>query len=322
MINQTNKKLNSFMAVKGDDNADVLGKLLYFSLSNVLIERTDLQDICNAIGIDYSGGTRLSDINAFRSATGDIYERIVDGTNIYKVYCRDNDKGSDIVRRELIKETLDSSTNHYTKLANIWFDKTTGDMGYDNVDYDLNVNPYTYCEQAVSLFEKYKRCAGRKHIETIANNFLEKMQAVKCNVHGRIFVVLRTHMQYVDLFEDFIEALNVHNQNTTPLDVNSMFIIDDEKQRRKMAAEFYNSVRKEIELYEERARHLITTDSQSPAVMSRWILKIDALDVKKRQYEDILQQELSELNDEFSTLRMFSQELQVRSRKIEMAKAA
>lgn len=322
MINQTDKKLNSFMAVKNGDDEAVLGKLLYFSLANVLIERDKLQEICDSFDIPYSGGIRLSDINAFRSATGDIYDRVVDGTNIFKVYCRDNEKNGDIISRELVKESLDTTTNHYTKLANIWYDKTTEQMGFDNVDYDINVNPYLYCDEALSLFEKYKRCAGRKHIETIANNFLEKMQAIKVNVFGRIFVIPRTHMQYVDLFEDFIEALNAHNQNTAPFDCNSMYIVDDEKQRAKMAAEFYTSVRKEIETYEERARHLINTGSQSPAVMNRWVIKIDALDVKKRQYEEILQRELGELSDEFATLRMFSQELQVRSRRIELAKCA
>lgn len=321
MINETSRNLGNFMGVKAD-NVDVLGKLLYFSLSNVLVERDRLQDICDAVGIGYSGGARLSDVNAFRSATGDIYHRIVDGTSIYKVYCRDNEKSGDLISRELVKETLDASTNRYTKLANIWFNKTTGEMGYDNVDYNPFVSPYTYCEEALSLFEKYKTCAGRKHIETIANSFLDKMQAVKVNCHGRIFIVPRTHMEQVSLFEDFIEALNKHNQNTAELDVNSMYIVDDEKQRAKMASEFYTSVRKEIEMYQERAKHLITTNSQSPAVMNRWIDKIDSLDIKKSQYEDILQRDLSELNSEFATLRMFSQELQIRSRKIGLGKCA
>lgn len=84
------------------------------------------------------------------------------------------------------------------------------------------------------------------------------MKEIKINIHGRLYFVPKTHMQYVSLFEDFIEALNQYNQNTVPLDVNSTYVMDDEKQR---------------------------------------------------QYEGILQQELNELNDEFSML-------QIRSRKI------
>ena len=314
-------KLNELMAVTGE-NSEVLGKLVYFSLSNILVERGELREICGTVGLDYAGDANLSDSNAFRSATGDIYSRVVEGSHIYKVYCRDNEKCGNIISRELVKETLDSSTNRYTKLANLSLDTSTGIFAYDNVNFDPVVNPYPFCEQALELFEKYKRCAGRKHIETLTSNFLDKMQAIKISIHGRLYFVPRIYMQEVTLFEDFIEALNTHNQNTTPLVVNSMYVMDDEKQRKKMAAEFYTAVRKEIELYQERAEHLISTNSQSPAVMGRWILKIEGLEQKKREYEDVLQRELDELNSEFQTLRMFSQELQIRSRQLELQRCA
>lgn len=314
-------QMSDLMAVN-QDNGEVLGKFIYFSLSNVLIERSDLQSICDAVGLPYSGGARTSDVNAFRSATGDIYKRIVQDGEIYKVYCRDNERSREMVSRELVKETLGSSTNRYTKLANLSFTVGTGLFSYDNVNFDPVVNPYDFCEQAQSLFEKYKHCAGRKHIETLTDAFLDRMQAIKISVYGRLFFVPRNYMQEVTLFEDFIEALNTYNQNTKPLTVNSMYVMDDEKQRKKMAAEFYTSVRKEIELYQERAEHLISTDSQSPAVMSRWILKIEGLEQKKREYEDILHRQLDELNSEFDTLRMFSQELQIRTRRLEQRRAA
>lgn len=314
-------KMSDLMAVTGN-NSEVLGKFVYFSLSNILVEREELRQICMAVGLDYSPSARPSDSNAFRSATGDIYSRVVEGAHIYKVYCRDNDKNGEIISRELVKETLDSSTNRYAKLANLSLNTDTGYFSYDNVEFDPVVNPYPFCEQAESLFEKYKRCAGRKQIETLTNGFLDKMQAIKISVHGRLYFVPRHHMQEVTLFEDFIEALNVHNQNSTPLVVNSMYVMDDEKQRQKMAAEFYNAVKKEIEEYQERVEHLISTDSQSPAIMGRWVLKIEALEQKKQEYETILRQQLDELDDEFTTLRMFSQELQVRSQKIMRQKAA
>ena len=91
-------------------------------------------------------------------------------------------------------------------------------------------------------------------------------------------------------------------------------------QRDKMAAEFYRHIRKEIELYQERAEHFIVSDSQSIAIMDRWVLKIAALEQKKRHYEELLQKELDELNGEFSTLRMFSQELQLKTSRLSAAK--
>ncbi|MDE7262967.1 MAG: hypothetical protein K2N78_13035 [Oscillospiraceae bacterium] len=126
----------------------------------------------------------------------------------------------------------------------------------------------------------------------------------------------------MDVFEDFINLLGGLNKNGAPLMVNSFYIIDDEKQRGKMTEEFYAAVRKEIATYQERADYLIKSGSQSPAVMERWVLKIQNLEEKKKHYEQALRWELDGLDDEFSTLKFLSQELQVRAQSIRFQKAA
>ena len=81
------------------------------------------------------------------------------------------------------------------------------------------------------------------------------MQAVKI-ARGHIYFVPRDYMAKLTLFEDFIELLEQNNQfkrpGRVPMDANSMFVVDDAKQREKMASAFYNTVRKEIAEYEER----------------------------------------------------------------------
>lgn len=136
------------------------------------------------------------------------------------------------------------------------------------------------------------------------------------SVNGHMYFVPRTHMDQVDIFEDFITLLSGLNKRTTPLIVNSFYIIDDAKQREKMTEEFYNAVKKEIAVYQEKCDYLIKSNSQSPAIMERWVLKVQALEEKKRHYEGVLQRELSGLDDEFSVLKLLSQELQVRSNSI------
>ena len=172
------------------------------------------------------------------------------------------------------------------------------------------VDPWDYCQKAEELFGLYKRCATRKQVEGLTDLFFARMEALPISIHGKLFFVPRTHMQEVTLFEDFIEALNANNQNSGQLIVNSMYVLDDQKQRNKMAQEFYIAMRWEVELYQERVKHFIDTNITSPAVMNRWIAKIEALEDKRRHYEGILRRQLDDLNDEFSTLQMFS--LQVR----------
>lgn len=129
-------------------------------------------------------------------------------------------------------------------------------------------------------------------------------------------------MDGVDVFEDFITLLGKLNKNGAPLMANSFYIIDDEKQRGKMTEEFYAAVKKEIAVYQERADYLIKSGSQSPAVMDRWVLKIQSLEEKKKHYEQVLRRELDGLDDEFNVLKFLAQELQARSQNIRFQKAA
>jgi hypothetical protein len=92
---------------------------------------------------------------------------------------------------------------------------------------------------------------------------------------------------------------------------NSLF---HDTKREKMAAAFYRSVRRDIVAYAERANHLIQTGSQSAVVMECWAMRIQGLETKKREYEDVLRRELGELDDEFRSLGFLADELTIRAR--------
>ena len=318
--------MKDFIGTSQGDKEHMLGKFLYFSLSNLLVEKEALSKLCEEMDIPYSGGKRLSVADAFRSATGDIRERYpvttMGETHIYMAYCRDNKHTADILSRELVKETLNQRTNQYEKLANISFDKRDHVFRCDNLMIDDVVDVRECCRRAEELFELYQRCANRKQIETICTSFLRGLDATKLSIAGHMYFVPKTYMEKVDIFEDFITLLGNLNRNNTPLMVNSFYIIDDEKQRGKMTEEFYAAVKKEIAVYQERCDYLIQSGSQSPAVMDRWVLKVRGLEEKKKHYEQVLQRELDGLDDEFNTLKFLAQELQVRANSIRFQKAA
>jgi hypothetical protein len=298
------------------DQGGILGKFLYFSLSKVLVEHSAMKEICDMLNFPGAATGRTSLTDAFRSATGDIYDRIVTKSGIYRVYCRDNKRvDKRLVSRELVKETLGETTNRYRKLANINFNKETECFECCNIDVDYDVDVQKYCGQAADLFELYKRCYSRGQIETIVENYIYSMNALKISIKGKLFFVPKSHMAMVSLLEDFIDALNNRNQHDAAITINSMYVVDDAKQREKMAGEFYANIRKEMEQYQEKIDYLIKSGSESRAIMDRWINKVTALEYKKKTYEDILKRELVDLDDDFAELKFLSQELQLRAKK-------
>ena len=314
--------MQDFMAAAESDKEHMLGKFLYFSLANLLVEKEALSKLCADMDIPYSGGARLSLADAFRSATGDIRERRpvtrLGETHIYLAYCRDNKRTANVLSRELVKETLNQQTNRYEKLANISYDKVDGIFRCDNLVVDDDIDVPDCCRRAEELFELYQRCANRKQIETICTNYLRSIDATKLSITGHMYFVPRTWAEKVEIFEDFVTLLSGLNKKGTPLTVNSFYIIDDAKQRDKMAEEFYLAVKKEIAEYQEKCDYFIKSGSNSPAVMDRWVLKVRALEERKRHYESVLRRELDGLDDEFSTLKFLAQELQIRANHIRL----
>ena len=145
--------MHDFIGTSQGDKAHMLGKFLYFSLANLLVDKVELSKLCEDMGIPYAGGTRLSVGDAFRSATGDIRERVpvtaMGETNIYRAYCRDNKRTSaDILSRELVKETLNQRTNNYEKLANISYDKKDGVFRAENLAPDDAIDVPACCRKA------------------------------------------------------------------------------------------------------------------------------------------------------------------------------
>ena len=306
------------------DKEHMLGKFLYFSLANVLVDKQEFSELCDGIlGIPYTGGKRLPVADAFKSATGDIRERLHDREqNICVIYCRDNKHDPDMLSRELVKETLNQRTNQYQKLANIRYDKTSGSFSYDDISTDPDVNTLALCRQAENLFEMYQVCVNRNQIETFCKNYLYRLEATKASVTGHLYFVPKHTMEQVEAFESFIEGLSEHSRNGSRLTANSFYIIDDAKQRDKMTEEFYIAVKKEIAEYQERADYLIKSGSRSPAILERWVMRIDSLEEKKRHYEAILRRELDGLDDEFEILRFLSQELSIRAKGLRSKRAA
>ena len=178
--------------------------------------------------------------------------------------------------------------------------------------YNPIVNAQPYFDQVLERFHLYRRCVNRRQMDTVLGKMLDDMEAVKVQSRGGMYFVPRHHMDKVAIFEDFLETMNEHALSENQVDVNSMYVVDDARQREKMAHEFYLAIKKEIETYQERASHLINSGCESPSIMARWVSKIRELGEKRRRYEELFQRQITEVDNEFQTLQGFARELQVR----------
>lgn len=316
-------QMNNFMAVH--DNAEgIIGKFFYYSTSNLLVPKDKFIEIGQAFGLPKVKPAKESKAGAYRNATTAIKDRVtvkgVAGTQVYRIYCRDNKKeDAKFITRELVKETLNSRTNEYRKLANICFDKENEIIFVENEVADPDVDVHTYCQQAQEMYVRFCTCYTADQVDAVIDDILSRVQANKISIHGNLFFIPKQFLPLLNLLEDYIAAIGEHNLNAGVVMSNSMFVVDDERQRQKMTDEFYANYKKDIELYQDRVQHFINSGCESPAVIKRWLEKINALQQKKATYEEILRRRLDDLEQDYRMLQMQGQELAVRNVKGQIA---
>lgn len=253
---------------------------------------------------------------------GKFITRLKNVDNIARIYFRDNKRvNGNIVSRELVEETVNEATNNYRKLANVQLDKESGDIFVTDVDCFTNRDVYKYCDKVKELYRLYLDSVGNRQIETVADKFVSSLNAIKISARGYHFFVPKQYMNYIDKLEDFMEELSGMNLYSPiekavrrEISVNSMYVANDEKQRKKMAEEFYIYMQKQIQDYQERIEKLIKSGSQSDAILTRWLNKVRTLEDKKYDYEVILKQRLDDMDSEFDYLQTLCTEYKMRVR--------
>ena len=310
--------MENLMAVN-DNTEGIIGKFFYYSTSRILIDKEKFKEIGLAFGLPKYKPAKESKAGAYRNATTAVKDRVIvkdaTGQHIYRIYFRDNKKeDEDHIYRELVKETLGARTNEYTKLANVIFDKKTETVYTENEATDYDVDVAAYCRKAERLFSIFCSCYSTEQVESVILDQLERMQANKISIHGNLYFIPNQYLPFLNVLEDYIEAIGKHNQNDGVVMSNSMFVVDDERQRQKMTEEFYINYRRDIEFYQKRIQNFIDNGCDSKAVIERWIKKVEALNQKKKTYEEVLQKRLDDLNNESRMLEMQAKELMVRNR--------
>ena len=321
-------KMENLIAVQ-DKTEGIIGKFLYYSTSNILIKRDQFIEIGQSFGLPKFKPAKESKSGAYRNATTAIKDRIQvkdgGGTQVYRVYCRDNKKEDAVhIYRELVKETMNSRTNDYKKLANIIFDKEKSLEDRNEWEFDSymremfemrDVDVREYCRRAMELYDRLCTCYTTDHVESVIQDQLDRMQANKISIHGNLYFIPNPYLPLLNILEDYIEAISRHNLNDGLVMSNSMFVVDDERQRQKMTDEFYANYKRDIEFYQQRIQHFIDNGCNSDVVISRWIQKIQGLQKKKKMYEEVLKRQLDALNSDYAMLQMQSEELRVRNLK-------
>ena len=191
----------SLYAVKGGSNDNILGNLVWFSVSDMEILRDELVKIANNVGLPEKyvpAPIRPSD--AFRRATSEIGGVLKAGEEITEVLMvREVLSAEDRVIRHLIKETRDKKNVklNYEKIGEIEFERQWGTVTTTAITDEAK----PALKKAKVQYNKYRDYFVGDHIRKLIKTVLNECQAIGVRPAGAVYFTPASH-------EPTIKALN------------------------------------------------------------------------------------------------------------------
>ena len=188
-------------AVKGGSNENILGNLVWFSVSDMEILRDDLVKLSVSVGLPEKyvpAPIRPSD--AFRRATSEIGGVLKAGEQITEVLMvREVLSAEDRVVRHLIKEVKDKKNIqlNYEKIGEIEFERQWGTMNVIAITEEAKPSLH----KAKVLYGKYRDYFIADHIRRLIKTVLGQCQAVGVRPAGAVYFTPAA-------YEPTIKALN------------------------------------------------------------------------------------------------------------------
>jgi hypothetical protein len=193
--------MNNLYAVKGGSVDNILGNLVWFSVSDLEILRDDLVKLANNVGLSEKyipAPIRSSD--AFRRATSDIGGVLCAGEDITEVLMmREVLSDEDHIVRHLIKEVRDKKNVRlsYEQIGVVEFERQGGSLK----SLALSDEAKPALSKAKALYSRYRDYFVGDHIRKLIKTVLKDCQAVGVRPAGAVYFTPA-------VYEPTIKALN------------------------------------------------------------------------------------------------------------------
>lgn len=310
------KKRNLVAADNAGDSA--LGHLIWFSIGDMEITREEIEKLANDANLpDRFLPSSIRTVDAFRRATSEVGGVLLNGTDksTETLLVREVSSDKEGVIRHLIKETADKKRKQLT------YDHC-GSLKYDRDNEYMLATSYVdeavpAVEKAKTLFHKYRNYYTSDHIRRMVKTVLYDSQSVALRPSGAIYFVPRKHETKIHALRDFMKCLPGNTE------IHLMPVVDMDEQREMLEEKLRSHItaevsrigaalggKPEILTVKQGLKRLagsfadtLKSSAVSKNVANNAIVQLQSLNVQVREYEGLLETNLSEVRSTLELLR-------------------
>ena len=309
----------SFVALQGGKADNYLGNLVWFSVSDVEILRSDLIKMANIAGLEEKYiPAPIRSADAFRRATsevGGILRTTEDCTEVLMV--REVLSAEDRVIRHLVKEVRDKKNVRlsYEQVGIIEFDRQHEQI--KTIAITNEAKPAL--QKAITLFDTYRDYFVADHLRRMMKNALSACKAVGVRPAGAVYFTPK-------VYESTIKALHTLVQNLpgNAVEMHYLPVVDAADQRRMLEEKLQAHVMTQVSqiggllggnadvlgvkktlksLSVEFASVLREQKVVSKATANNAICQLQSLKQQVTEYEGLLESNLGEVRSTLDVLR-------------------
>jgi len=316
---------NNLVAIHGgnnnntDNTNNILGNLLWFTVSDLEVLRTDLVKLVQHSGVPEKYiPAPIRPTDAFRRATsevGGVINSVGDETTVLMV--REVLSDEESVVRHMILEIRDKKNIRlsYNQVGTIIFDRRTETMITSASDNSAQIAAV----KAKMLFDRYRDYYGADHIRRMVKTVLDDCQAVGVRPSGGVYFVPRQYESTARALSSLIKTLpgNTVELHLVPLmDATEQREMIEDKLRNHVLSQVSQigsmlggdasvlGVKKTLKsLSVEFASVLREQPSVSKVTASNAIHQLQGLKAQIGEYEGLLETNLGEVRSTLDVLR-------------------
>lgn len=278
-----------------DQRYPILGHLVWYSLRDVRIGRTELENLLQTARIDnHHMPQEIRTPDAFRRATTAITTRTprdIGGGKFETIMVRDVYSDSKEIVRHIIREETDSENRriNYGKIGQIVFNRQL-----EKISVGIDPRYEHHKTKIKQVYNEYIEYYTGKHIRDMVFRMMNSTAPVSVRPAGGVYFVANTHSTIVRSLEDFVTSINAWGvPGTSEAVFESVPMLDIEKQRKLIFDKYESQCTTSVDgTLAELANLLKSKKAPTKGQLTTYVKKVKELKGGITKYETLLERDM------------------------------
>jgi len=243
----------------GNDEKDVLGYAVWYTISRTLVHKDDLHAWFDKHGLSRFKPADPKHGDAFKRICSEYKEKKIDESADSETFLLLRPLETGLTRKIVLEKRKEGKKLSYNVVGEIAYDEKSRNVNYSLKTADPVVR--TIVKEILDRFEREKDCYTDEHIRKTLHRILDSCNRVKLKPSGGIYLVPLDDFYWIESFSKIVEEIKKINPSNRT-EIWYAPIVNTERHRRMLEIKVEDTLE---EILNSAIERLLKIDSQDPS---------------------------------------------------------